>query len=355
MLDEESQRLYPATTMVAKAPSREMLQRSLSEIFSQIKAANAAGARTIFYFIYIGHGSVGEDGEGSIHLIDARFTRGDLFREVIAKSPATTNHVIIDACNAYLLIAKRGDKADSIDAQLDAAVDVFLSKENLDRYPNTGVLLSTSKATEVHEWSRFQAGIFSHEVRSALIGGADVNGDSIVTYQETRAFLGAANGRVTDPRVRLEPFVRPPKLRSTEPLFDQSLVKKVQRVHVPSKIAGRYFLEDERGVRFADVNMGKGSDLQLLLLPGRSYYLRGRGQQRKIPAGAVATVEAGELNAERDPIAYRGLKRRAFEDTFSRSRSAAPTSRASHRWPLKKRRSRSCSMRRRCTPVRSLR
>ena len=323
VLDAQSQRLYPATAAVARPPSGAALLRSLSEIFDAIREANARGARTVFYFIYVGHGSVGEDGEGAMHLLDRRFTRADLFHEVIARSPATVNHVVIDACNSYLLVAKRGDAGD-VDAALDAAVDRFVEGERLDRYPNTGIVVSTSRAADVHEWSEFQAGVFSHEVRSALVGGADVDADGAVTYQEVRAFLGAANNMVKDPRARLEPYVRPPRIRLAEPLFDLSRAPDAPRLLVPATIAGRYYLEDARGVRFADINMGVGSAVRFLLLPEYGYYLRGEGQQRRIPADATATLDASLIAPEEEPFGRRG----AEEETFRRDLFATPFSRA---------------------------
>lgn len=323
VLDTSSQRLYPATAAVARPPNSAELERSLSGIFSEIRAANDRGVRTVFYFIYVGHGSVGDDGAGAMHLLDRRFTRSDLFRDVIAKSPATMNHLVIDACNSFLLVAKRGGTKD-VDAALDAAVDQFVHSESLDRYPNTGIVVSTSRAADVHEWSAFQAGVFSHEVRSALVGGADVDSDGVVSYPEIRAFLGAANNMVADPRARLEPYVRAPKIHAAEPLFDRTRAVGAPRLHVPAQIAGRYYLEDNRGVRFADVNMGPGSAIDFLLLPDRGYYLHGEGGQRRIPPDATAMLDASQIDAEAEPAARRG----AEEESFRRFLFATPFSRA---------------------------
>lgn len=210
VLDPETQRVHPGVARVARAPTRRELDAVIVSVFADIERDNAAGIRTSLYFVFVGHGSIGDNGEGTVHLVDGRFSRSDLFQRVIAPSPARVNHVIIDACNAFLMVARRGGQR-SKQASIDDAVQGFVGRESLDRYPNTGVLLSTSQAAEVHEWSRFSAGIFSHEVRSALAGGADVDGDGEVTYDEARAFISAANAKVSDPRARLTAYAAAPR------------------------------------------------------------------------------------------------------------------------------------------------
>lgn len=310
VLDASTQRRHPATSAVAEVPTRAGLLDALHDTFEAIESAKAEGRRTAFYFVYVGHGSVDDDGEGTMHLFDARFSRSDLFQEVISKSPATVNHVVIDACNAYLLVAKRGDG----DAAINRALDDFLDREDLDRYPNTGVLLSTSNASDVHEWGRFAAGIFSHEVRSALAGAADVDGDGRVTYEEVRAFLYAANGRIRDVRAKLEPFVAAPRLRIAEPLFERERASDAPSVFVPSSLAGRYFLEDGRGVRFADFNMSVDGPVTMTLVPQSVYFLRTDDSERVIPLDAVARVDASNLPSQPTQLEPRGAEEISFRN-----------------------------------------
>ena len=67
----------------------------------------------MFFFFYAGHGRVSDDGQGLITLQDGMFSRDDLYREVIAASPAHLNHIIIDACNSYFMVNSRGSRAKS--------------------------------------------------------------------------------------------------------------------------------------------------------------------------------------------------------------------------------------------------
>lgn len=317
VLDAETQRLFPAAAALARAPTRDAIAGTLAATFAAIEKDQAAGLRTVLYFVYVGHGSVGADGEGAMHLADGRLTRSDLYQQVISRSPATMNHLIIDACNAYLMIARRGE-GERDDAVIDDAVASFLGKEGLARYPNVGVLASTSQAAEVHEWARFAAGIFSHEVRSALAGAADVDRNGQVTYDEVRAFLAAANGRVRDPRARIAAHATPPAVHLEEPLFDRRLAAGAPILEVPSTLAGRRWLEDARGVRYADFNSASDGALTLVLVPAAEYFLRTEEEEIRIPTGALAMADASQFPREASAVSSRGAETLAFQrDLFA--------------------------------------
>ncbi|HSK04882.1 MAG TPA: caspase family protein, partial [Kofleriaceae bacterium] len=216
VLDAASQQVHPAVAKIARVPRRADVLRGIDEAFARMRRDADAGHETVFYFVLVGHGTIGDGGEGTVALLDGSFSRTDLFQQVLARSPATTNHVIVDACNAYYLVHRRGDG--TAPARRDA-VAAFVAREELARYPNTGVLLSTSSAKDTHEWSAYRAGVFSHELRSAMAGGADVNGDGRIAYSEIAAFLAAANQHVTE-QARVDVFARAPAADLARPLVD---------------------------------------------------------------------------------------------------------------------------------------
>lgn len=295
VLDAETQALHPGAAAASRPPTTTQVHSSLQDTFTRIRAAKARGQDTRLFFVFVGHGSVSSSGEGVMHLLDGQLTRSDLFQQVIAPSPADYNHIIVDACNAFLFVGGRGD---SQDERIDRAVDGYLARERIARYPNTGFILSTSAAEEVHEWSGFRAGVFSHEVRSALLGGADVSGDGVVTYAELRAFLQAANGKVRDPRAKLRPWVSPPAILSKAPLLHRGwLSRSVTSVHVPTTLAGRWSLEDDRGVRVADIHTANDGPVTLLLPTARSHRLLRGDEEIRIEAevGVAAVVDASTL------------------------------------------------------------
>ncbi|MEE8409426.1 MAG: caspase family protein [Myxococcota bacterium] len=311
VFDADTQRLYPDLVERTRVPSREALLAGLNDVFAAARRDIADGHRVVFYFVYSGHGEIGSDHEGYLHLIDGPWTRGDLFRHVIAASPATVNHVVIDACNAYFLVARRGAQAEPA-GDFSGLVRDFLGHENLTSYPNTGVILSTSSAAEVHEWGRIEAGVFSHVLRSALSGAADANRDGAVDYHEVAAFIAAANGALPDRKARLEIFARAPAQNLREPLVRRP--PRGAQVVIPAAMSGRYFFEDDRGVRFADFNKTSEVDVEMRLVPRPRYYLRNDEQEIVLePADDGRLVRVDEKEARPLTLASRGSVNDAYE------------------------------------------
>jgi hypothetical protein len=313
VLDEDSQRVYPKVARAAEPPRRKEVLAGLAEVFKAIQRDEDAGHATVFYFVVIGHGKVGSGGEGYISLLDSSFSRTDLFHEVLARSPATTNHVIVDACNAYFLVHRRGGDDDGGPSR-GSAVKAFVAREDLSRYPNTGVLLSTSSEKDTHEWSAYRAGVFSHQLRSAMAGAADVNGDGAIEYSEVEAFLAAANHHVDDPKARLEVFSQAPAIDLSRPLVDLRAARFQHWLHVPGGPALRFYLEDRRGVRYLDAHVGGDHAIVIGLVPSSHYHVRtsdGR-KEAKIALGDAERIDLDRKQLRKAKVAARG----AVEESF---------------------------------------
>jgi hypothetical protein len=314
VLDADSQRLFPEAARRARVPRRAELLAGLGRTFEAIERDVAAGDSVELYFVLIGHGDIGAGGEGYVSLLDAPFTRTDLFQEVLARSPATTNHVIVDACNSYFMVHRRGgDEGDSGPSRADA-VRSFMAREELARYPNTGFLLSTSSERESHEWSEYGAGVFSHQVRSALSGAADVNGDGRIEYSEIEAFVAAANLQVSDPKARVDIHAQAPAIDTSRPLVDLDATRFQHWVRLPAGQPLRVYLEDARGVRYLDVHTSGERDTVLGLVPSSHYYVRSSDEQRE---ARLALARPGRVDFDpgamsRPTIAARGAVAEAF-------------------------------------------
>src|SRR5262249_3697951 len=152
--------------------------------------------RVLFYFIYAGHGGVGDGGRAYIALEDARLDGERLAREIIDPVGADETHLIVDACYSYYLAHERGPGGRR------RAIHDVADSNGLSARADVGLLLSTSSARESHEWEGVQAGVFSHEVRSGLYGAADANHDGQVTYREIAAFVARANEAIPNERFR---------------------------------------------------------------------------------------------------------------------------------------------------------
>lgn len=313
VLDDETQARHPGLAARTRPPTRAALKESLARLNGLMKEDKAAGRAPVLYFVFTGHGKRGPAGEGQVYLLDGAFTRTDLYRDVIGASPASFLHLIVDACDSYFLVNARGGLP--IGPAQTAAVTRQLEARELGRYPNVGVVLSTSSVKESHEWSAIGAGVFSHQVRSALAGAADVNMDGRVEYSELVAFIAAANQGVEDVRGKLDIFARPPPQDRSAALSDLRRDSGLGFLSVPEGLGGRMWVEDTRGVRVAEFHKERERPLVVALPPSRAFWLRtDTSEARFTVPRAGAVVDAGELRFAATGVASRGPVEEAFRD-----------------------------------------
>jgi len=284
--DADSQRLFPELVGQTRPPTMARLRSALSRIFDAIRQDKAEGMQTEFIFVFTGHGRI-SGGTGQLLLADGPLSRGDFLAEVIDSSPADFNHVIIDACHAYYLVMARGEwQDDRGGAAATDALRAYLRSPGDFRRPTTGVILSTAGAAEVHEWERYRSGVFSHELRSALLGPADLNGDGGISYAELESFLAAANVGVTNPKARIQVFVRAPEQNLAHPLIE--LGPGLDHVlRFPESAAGHFVVEDARGLAYAEWNKAQDHRAYLALLyppvkASPTYFVRRRDSELKV-------------------------------------------------------------------------
>jgi hypothetical protein len=261
-LDDNTRRLHPAAAQIAAAPTMAELSRAVDRLATQVAAARGSGMRTVLYFVFAGHGSVERDA-GYLALADGKLSGDALARDVIERIRHDTAHVIVDACSSFYLAFGRGPGGSSR-PRSGFAVGA------LGRLDYVGLLLSSTTTRESHEWQAWEAGVFSHEVRSGLYGAADSDGDGVVTYREIAAFVTRANQRIPSERFRPEVYFRPPRQR--EPLLDlQRFDAGVLAIEAARH--GHYVVESELGVRVAEFHSGAGQRVRLHL-PASARYLR---------------------------------------------------------------------------------
>jgi hypothetical protein len=181
---------------------------------------------------------------------------------------------------------------------------------------DVGLLLSTSSARESHEWSEFQAGIFSHEVRSGLLGAADANHDGHVSYREIAAFIERANALVPNDKFRPDVYVKEPA--GTAALIDLRPGLR-RRMELDGDHPGHYSLEDARGVRLADFHSAQGQTLSLIRQAGGgSLFLRRAGETTEYAVdGSVDVLRFQDLQPQPSTAQPRGAAHEAFSLLFS--------------------------------------
>lgn len=324
VMDAETQQRFVRVRGRARAPRRREVLAALREAFASIREANRRGERTVFYFVFSGHGDVDPTGQGQIHLLDGMFTRGDLFRHVVSASPAKVNHLIIDACQAYFLVHRKGGwRDDKTDEEYGDLLRRFLQNEQIERFPNTGVLLATSTSAETHEWSRIESGLFSHQIRSGMTGAADVTGDGQVTYSELTAYIEAANARVSNQRARLTVFARPPAQHIHEPVV-RLPANHVHRLQLARPLKGHFYIEDGRGARYADFHKSDEAVLTVVLVPASErYYLRSNHAERIIqlvrPPTTIQVAQLGQPETVVRGAVDEALRRGLFAEPYGPS------------------------------------
>ena len=309
-LDQETSALSPQAAAEALPPTHASLAKAVSMLSAEIATARARGVKTSLYVLYAGHGNV--DGERAyLTLEDARLDGAVLGHEILDAIGADQNHLIVDACYSYFLVGGRGPGGER------RPVQGFSALSELGRRNDLGLLLSTSTGNESHEWGAFEAGVFSHEVRSGLYGAADFDGDGRISYAEMAAFLERANQAIVNEKFRPKVFARAPtaswQLIDLRPSLGRSLTMGER---FPSS---HYLVEDQRGVRVLDFHNAKGRRLRLVRPGGTgNLYLRRLADDQELTVPPADNAVDLTLLAFADPrVTGRGAAHQAFSLIFS--------------------------------------
>lgn len=262
-LDADSQRLHSSLNRDG-TPSLRDLERVFSAISSEVRAHTQRGEATELLLFYSGHGDA-EHGEGYVVLEDEHLTRSRLF-SLLSRSPATRNHVFVDACKSYFLVYAKGPGG-----RRSAYAPAFVESAIPGQLANTGFVLSTSSDRDSHEWDHYQAGIFSYELRSALRGAADANHDGRINYAELGAFLSVANSGIKNAKLRPDFMVRPPRSGATGEILGWKAETAALRLTGPS---GHLYVETAQGERLLDAHPAAGEFVNVHLPELRPLFVR---------------------------------------------------------------------------------
>jgi len=279
--DSDTARLFPKLAASVSSPTRAHVDAAVERFARQVREARRIGQHVGFYFVFAGHGDV-DGGRGFLELSDGAFSADDL-DALLRRIGADEAHVILDSCNSFFVVNPRKPGGRRFATPRDAA-------ERLARQlPNVGVFLSTSAEAEVFEWSELQSGVFSHAVRSGLMGAADANHDGHVSYEELAAFVATAAVEIKNPLYRPKVFARGPNGDDQRTLFDLERSRAVT-VIVDQKASLRLAVRDRDGLRWLDAHKEADQVLDLKL----PVTLAGHFEVERltVSGGAAGTVEA---------------------------------------------------------------
>ncbi len=307
--DANTARLHAQATAEAQPPRLAELDQALAHAAADVAQARARHVETVFYFLYAGHGSV-RNGEGYLGLEDTRLSGHDLATKVVSKIGADHFHFIIDACDSYLVAYPRGPGGARRPAE------PLRDVHGLGDDPRVGLLLSSSSHRESHEWDGFQAGVFSHEVRSGLYGAADADGDGLVSYREISAFVARANAAIPNERFRPQVHARAPKDNDSLLAIGHRLGR---RLEIDGQHAGHYVVEDARGVRLAETHTSPGTKVRLIrpAPSGREYVRRLDDDTEFVLPPDREIVALADLAPEQPRARTRGAAHDAFDLVFT--------------------------------------
>jgi hypothetical protein len=312
--DAETRELNP--TIHPQAPAtRAALRKAFEDAKGTLAAARAAGRKTELYFLFAGHGDMA-DGRPFLQVDDGRLYREDL-AELLRAAGADQNHVLVDACYAASFVSDRGPGGSR------EGLPAGFSETRVAWPKRTGFLTARSAGGQTHEWAEYQSGVFSHELRSGLMGAADLNVDGKVTYREIAAFVRRANEAIPNRRYRPEVSTIPPGGDLDASLAALPAGPLVLEMDTTSD--GRAYVETETGVRLVDLHAGPGTPIKLRLPTdmGNMYVeqLTGPGasptREYRLPAQA-GHVMLSELTPEPTPVRARGAGHEAFLHLFAR-------------------------------------
>ncbi len=305
-LDADSRALFEGVQAYG-APRSQALEKAFSELTARMGAAHAAGAESELFVFYSGHGDV-EHGEGFLALEDGRLTRTKLF-ELLSRSRATHNHVFIDACKSYFLAFDRGPGGRRTPYQ-GAMVEALPAQ-----LESTGFVLSTSSDRDSHEWERYQGGVLSHELRSALRGAADTNLDGHISYAELGAFLSTANQGIKNARLRPDFMVRPPHHDYKRDVL--AWPGEQAPLSFGGEAVGHFYVETGSGERILDAHPAVGQALALWPPRERPLFIRRNDGSAEYVLTSQEPMKIARLEPARLEVASRGAVGIAFEHLFA--------------------------------------
>ncbi|HVU51077.1 MAG TPA: caspase family protein [Polyangia bacterium] len=312
--DAETRELNP-TIHPQAAATRAALRKAFDDARATLAAAHAAGRKTELYFLFAGHGDKA-DGRPFLQVDDGRIYREDL-AEMLRAAGADENHVLVDACYAASFVSDRGPGGTR------ESLPSGFSRAQVAWPKRTGFLTARSSGGQTHEWAEYQSGVFSHELRSGLMGAADVNVDGKVTYREIAAFVRRANEAIPNRRYRPEVSTIPPGGDLDTALAELPAGPMVLELDTPS--SGRSYVETETGLRLADFHASPGARIMLHLPTdvGGMFVEQIDGQgssatrEFRVAPQAGGHILLSSLTPEPTPVRARGAGHEAFLHLFA--------------------------------------
>jgi hypothetical protein len=288
----------PGDVMVSFGDDAESVVDRFDEVHDRVRAAQAAGDRTVFLFYFSGHAM-----DGELRLGDTRLPLTDVKR-LTESSGATLRLAIIDACRSGSLTRIKGaTKGEPVAVGVD------------DSSAETGlvVITASSEAEDAQESDEVQGSFFTWYFTSGLRGAADVSGDGEVSLSEAynHAYNGTvvatvgSRGGVQHPSYRFD-------LRGAGDVVLTDLRRGDSGLVFPAELQGEFVVFDpRRKVVVAELDKTDSRPVRVALAPG-DYVVKKR------EADHLLLGRFGVGSSASTPVDLAAMKRVAFADDYAK-------------------------------------
>jgi hypothetical protein len=284
-------------------PTRDAVLSTLRAAAAEIARASPRAPRAL-YVIYAGHGLQGRvllkpTGGG-----EAALTGAELRTALADAAPAGGAgqiFVFLDACRSESLFSERGEDP--------GAADFGSAITELEQRGNSlaiGVLTAARNGRPAGEVSRLEAGYFSHVLGSGLAGGADADGDDVVSFAELAAFVSFNTQKLTGQM----PWFDPPRGDLSARAIDHR--GRRTRLLLPTDARGHFLIAAGQGRPvFAEAYQDRGQKLRLTLPPGsyqisRDSHSGSGGEITRVELGSGGVVDLGQASWQQSALGQRG-------------------------------------------------
>jgi hypothetical protein len=159
-----------------------------------------------------------------------------------------------------------------------------------------------------------------------------------VTYDEAAASVEAANAAIDVPKARLKVFYAPPASKVETPLMDLSRFESTAKLLIPTELAGRYHVEDARGIRVLDFNFSAEQSMTVTLVGEAPFFLRSETEEANITMGEDPIIASrltfSDRSASSKGSVERSFRRHLYETPFGRGFLAGARAAMGPRPPL---------------------
>lgn len=263
-----------------RPPTWTSLRTTVAELVDDIRST--PGEKRVYVY-YAGHGEryragpyartrlflarePEKNGPGYDGILNPNLLAADVLDPLASHA---TVHFIADACQSWFVLEGRAVSRRSRVFKLHPGSDAGMTQTFARRHPNVGAMLATNGSQSTYEDPSL-GGLFSHALRSAAVGLADLDRDGVITYKEMELALGwilAGRAGVSSPGVM------GPSEEWDAPFIDLASAVNGAQVCLDPASAGRRELLTANRVPFATVVHGR-EPIPVVLERDQQWYTR---------------------------------------------------------------------------------